>query len=81
MNIDNCAFHGTNESKDNLSDNESDDDNNVNYLADNWKWDQWEHIGTDDYISEPIQTEDYNGYHGLKPIVAQSFDTALQCIF
>ena len=49
MDVDDCAFHNT--GIENLSNNDNSEENNdVNYLADDWKWDHWEPIGVDDKI-------------------------------
>ena len=50
-------------------------------MSNDWLWDKWEAIGPDDDVQGPIEEENYNGDHGLKPGVGNSFQTVLQCIF
>ena len=63
----------------------NDDSNNmevdVNFLGDGWLWNQWEEIGDNDVIPGPSEYDRYNGPHGLKEGVAESFTTVLECIF
>ena len=65
------------------TEDEADHDNeaDVNFLGDGWEWNKWEEIGDDDEIPGPVETDHYNGPHGLKDGVGGSFHTILQCIF
>jgi len=35
-------------------------------LGNNWNWGQWQDIGDDDSIAGPLETDHYNGPHGIK---------------
>ena len=60
---------------------ENNNEKDVNYLSDDWKWNQWKEIGDDESIKGPPVEDRYNGPHGLKPGFPTSFTTVLQCIF
>ena len=51
-----------------ITNDESIDSNNdeVEFLSVGCKWDRWEGIGKDDEIPGPIETNHYNGLHGLR---------------
>jgi hypothetical protein len=53
----------------------------INFMTDDWKWNNWSEIGDDESIAGPPEPDRYNGPHGLKPGVPTSFPTILQCIF
>jgi len=50
----------------------------IDVLGDDRSWDQWQDIGDD--ISGPLETDHYNGPHGIKEDVVTFFQTILQCI-
>ena len=53
----------------------------INFMTDEWKWNNWSEIDDDESIDGPPEPDRYSGPHGLKPGVASSFATILQCIF
>ena len=62
---------------DDLVDNEKE----MNFMSDEWKWDNWEEIGDDDKITGMPPFDDvYNGPHGLRPGIVGRFKTVLQCV-
>ena len=50
-----------------------------NILCDNCEWNQWEELGIDDTIEGPIESDHYNGPHGLKEGGPRKFETVLHC--
>ena len=57
------------------------DDNDNNFLGDNWEWYQQAPIVDDYDVPIPPMNDCYNGRHGLKPMVASRFDTIILCVF
>ncbi len=62
-------------------DNDSVEEEDVDYIYDGWVWNKWEEIGDDDEIPGPKKDDHYNGHHGLKEGVGEKFTKILQCIF
>ena len=60
---------------------ETNEEQEIDVLGDEWAWNQWEEIADDEEIPGPKEIDRYNGPHGIKPHVASSFKTVLQCIF
>ena len=58
---------------------EDDDDNN--FLGENWEWDQWAPIVDDYDVPIPPMNDRYSERNGLKPMVASIFDSILQSVF
>ena len=53
----------------------------MGFGGDEWKMNKWYIIGIGDDITGPPEVDHYNGPHGLKPGVADIFETVIQCIF
>ena len=77
--FDESAFHDPKEEDDEME--ETNEEQEIDVLGDEWAWNQWEEIADDEEIPGPKETDRYNGPHGIKPHVASSFKTVLQCIF
>ena len=60
-----------------MDEKEKDED----FLGDDWIWNKWEEIGDDEVVPGPKEMSYYNGPHGLKDGIADSFGTILHCIF
>ena len=58
---------------------EGEDD--IDYILKDMLWNKWEGIGDNDDVVGPIESDHYNGSHGLKAGVENSFQTVLQCVF
>ena len=61
-----------------LEDIEGQDD--IDYMSKDWLWNEWEEIGDNDDVGGPIESDHYNGSHGLKAGVANSYQTVLQYV-
>ena len=59
---------------------EDQDEDNVDIFGRDWSW-NWEKLEVDDVIEGPEEHDHYNGRHGLKDGVGESFETVLQRIF
>ena len=46
-----------------------------------WEGNKWDNIGVDDDLPGPHGLDHYNGTRGIKPGIADIFETALQWIF
>ena len=46
-------------------------------MSDDWKWESWEPLGDDDPVEGPPEEDHYDGPHGLKPGVENSFKIVL----
>ena len=64
-----------------ITQTETNEDQELNVLGEEWSWDHWEEITDEEEIPGPKETDHYNGPHGIKSHVASSFTTVLQCIF
>ena len=70
-------------------DEDKDDDHNkstpdgmdINYMSDDWKWNNWKDIDDDDSVKGPPEHDRYNGPHGIKDGFPNRFTTVLHCIF
>ena len=51
------------------------------FMSEDCKCESWEEVGDDEEIQEPPENNNYNGPYGLKPGVANRFNTVIQCIF
>ena len=61
---------------------ENEEENNeTNFISEEWAWDNWVAIDDDEDIPGSPDVDPYNGGHGLKEGVADSFETVLACIF
>ena len=74
-------FDPRNDSIDEQEPNLRNTEEEINYMTNDWLWNKWEAIGNNDEVQGPIENDHYNGDHGLKPGVGNSFQTVLQCIF
>lgn len=80
--INESAFHVDVHDKEEEEDEKFENvEDELDVLGEDWKWDQWEDIGDEDSIPGPLETDHYNGPHGIREHVATSFQTILQCIF
>ena len=50
-------------------------------MSNNWLWNNWSEIDDDEEVEGPQENDHYNGPHGLKSGIKNSFSTVLQCIF
>ena len=57
-----------------------DNERENNFMGNEWKWNCWEDIGNDEEVDGPLETDRYNGPHGLKNGVGNRFKTIFQCI-
>eukprot|EP00957_Ditylum_brightwellii_P211973 15366819-Ditylum_brightwellii.AAC.1 len=63
------------------ADKESDGKEEINVMDPGWKWNRWQDIAEDEDIPGLEAVGPYNGPHGLKPGIASTFTTVLQCTF
>ena len=66
--------------KDEDDDKVDDKEENIGYIGD-WLWNKRESIGDDEEVQGPKEDDHYNGRHGLKEEIGNSFSTILSCIF
>ena len=57
-----------------------DNERENNFMGNEWKWNCWVDIGNDEEVDGPLETDRYNGPHGLKNGVGNRFKTIFQCI-
>ena len=81
--IDETAFFGDEDGNRNDDDNVSKppDGIDINYMSEDWKWNNWKDIDDDESIEGPSEHDRYNGPHGIKDSFPNRFSTVLHCVF
>ena len=57
------------------------EDDEMDYLGEEWQWNNWEEHDIDTEIEGPKEDDHYSGPSGLKSGVSKKFVTVVQCLF
>ena len=57
------------------------EDDQEDYLGEEWQWNNWEEHDIDTEIEDPKEDDHYSGPCGLKSGVSKKFVTVVQCLF